>query len=248
MTSHRHSPYFFVDAVDLINGELHLRAEDAKHLALVRRARPGDQIWAGDGAGTVVSAELVAVGRDEVEARIVSRSTVDRPAPRIVVFQAASRGPKIDFAVGKLTELGVDEVVVFTSGRSVPTWDPAKGAELLKRWKKVAFEAAKQSRRPWLPEIGGPMSIQQSAFAAAGLTIVADAGAPVGLREALQRDNQGEVTIVVGPEGGLTPEEIEMFRRHGAIAARLGAGILRTETAGLVIASAVMYHAGRLGA
>ncbi|MGH2809872.1 MAG: RsmE family RNA methyltransferase, partial [Actinomycetota bacterium] len=229
MTSQRHAPYFFVDAGDLANGEVRLRPEDAKHLAVVRRARPGDQIWASDGAGTVVSAELVAVGPEGVEARIVRRDIVGRPFPRIVVFQAASRGHKIDLAVGKLTELGVEEVVIFASARSVPTWDHAKGTELLKRWTKVAFEAAKQSRRAWLPEVGGPLPIEKVASAASGLTIVADAAAPVGLREALGRDNRSDVTIVVGPEGGLAPGEIELFCRHGAIAARLGEGILRTE-------------------
>lgn len=245
--SHRHAPFFFLSPQQFSNGRLFLEGSDARHLAVVRRARPGDQIIAADGNGGVVQAELDTVGPGRVEAKILDRRQVARPAPRIAVAQAASRGAKLDFTIAKLVELGIDDVVVFESSRSVPRWDPAKKDALRRRWEKVAYESSKQSRRPWLASVAGPLTCEQAAGRTMGLTVVADPEAPEALRTILNREEQTEVTIVVGPEGGLSREDIEQFTSRGAVRARLGPGILRTETAGLVIAAAVMYHFGRLG-
>jgi 16S rRNA (uracil1498-N3)-methyltransferase len=174
---------------------------------------------------------------------------VPRPAPAVRLFQALAKGAKVDLVVAKLVELGVDEVVVFTSGRSVPRWDPPKMAQMAARWATIAREAAKQSRRAWLPVVRGPMGAGEAASSAAagGPALLADESSSVPLRDILPAGLPDSVTVIVGPEGGLTAVEREAFAAAGAVAFSLGPQILRTETAALAAAALVLHRVGRLG-
>jgi 16S rRNA (uracil1498-N3)-methyltransferase len=142
----------------------------------------------------------------------------------------------------------VDQVVVFHAGRSIPVWDEAKGGKMAQRYRSVALAAAKQSHRAWLPEITGPVDRSDAVRLCEGseLCLLADPSGELSLREALPYEPPSSIALIVGPEGGLEEAEIEEFAVSGASRVRLGPQVLRTETAGLVIASVVMFHVGRL--
>jgi 16S rRNA (uracil1498-N3)-methyltransferase len=247
-----HDPYFFTDEALPPSGStdrIVLRGGDAHHLTAVRRAREGDRLLVSDGAGTVLEARIVGLGPGGVELERITERLVPRPAPVVRVFQALAKGAKVDLVVTKLVELGVDEVVVFTSGRSVPRWDPAKAAQMARRWATIAREAAKQSRRAWLPRLDGPVGFAEaaSAVAAAAVALLADESSSVPLREVLPAEPGASLTVIIGPEGGLTGEEHDRFVAAGAVPFSLGPQVLRTETAALAAAALVLHRMGRLG-
>lgn len=222
---------------------------DAHHLTVVRRARPGDLIHVCDGRGRLVDARLRTLYPGRVQAEIVSERVLARREPSISVAQALSKAAKLDHVIQKLVELGVDEVVVFRAGRSVPRWAPDKTAKMRDRWESIAREAAKQSRRAFLPRVAGPLDAEEAAvtMGEAGVALIADEQATAPLRSALPERAPGRVGLVVGPEGGLSREEVGRFAERGAIPVTLGTQILRTETAAVVVAALVMYHFGLIG-
>jgi len=238
-----HAPQYFVDPPQ--SNELFITGDDARHLTLVRRSNPGDTIRAGDGAGHIYKAVVSSVSKAGVSAKIVEESTIERPSPRITVMQGLAKGEKVDDVVQKLVELGVDEIVIFTAGRSVPRWDENKRSAALQRWQRIALEASKQSHRAYLPVVRGPLDVI-GATIQTPRTLVAAVGATIPLSEGLA-GSPSELVLVVGPEGGLDPEEAAAFEAGGATLVSLGIQILRTETAAVAMASAALYATGRLG-
>jgi 16S rRNA (uracil1498-N3)-methyltransferase len=241
-------PYFFADPAAISEDSIALDAFDARHLG-VRRIRPGDVISVGDGAGRIFEARVEAIDADHAEAAILATFQEPAPRPRITVLQGLAKGSKVDWAVEKMVELGVDRIVVFASGRSVPVWDRSKAEAAARRWDRVARAAAKQSRRAWLPTVEGPLSSREAVELAGKLplVLVADPAGEHRLRDSLPSESPEEIALVVGPESGLAPDEIEALREVGATTVDLGPQILRTETAGLALAAAVMFQCGRLG-
>lgn len=247
-----HSPFFYLDRAGLEGDEVNIQGADARHLSVVRRARPGDRVTVSDGAGTIAEVRLTEVGRDRVEGEVVARSSHNKPAPRIVVMQGLARRGKVDIAVQKLVELGVDEIVVFETGRSVPRWRDEKESRELERWKAIAGEAAKQSHRPWLPEISGPLPMDEATdrVRRAASAVIADPTTEVSFGEALgpaDFQESKEIVVVVGPEGGLSAEEVDLLVSAGGRAGSLGPQVLRTETAAIAAAALALHRFGRLG-
>lgn len=244
-----HAPYFFVAPSQVSQGRIFLQGSDARHLRLVRRAKTGDRILGSDGSGVVYEAAIETISPEKVAARIVRQSREPSPRPVITVLQGLSRGSKIDFVIEKLTEIGVDRIAVFWSGRSVARWDEAKQQTARDRWEKIAIEASKQSHRAWHPTVAGPLEPARAAALCreSELSFVADPNAQTRLKEALDSVDVDSVAVTVGPEGGLSPQEISRLQEAGATPVSLGRQILKTETAGLVLASLVMFQLGRLG-
>lgn len=243
-----HRPFFFTDPALISEIGLELTGTDAHHLA-VRRARIGDHITVGDGAGRILQARIESVSSTAVSAVILSAEQLPAHRPQVTVLQGLAKGSKVDWAIEKMVELGVDRVAIFASGRSVPLWDEAKNRAALERWHRVAHAAAKQSRRAWQPVIEGPLTSAQaqSMVGAASRALVGDPEAAMSLKQALLADPGDEVVLIVGPEGGLEAAEIAAFGAAGAIAVGMGSQILRTETAGMAMAAIVMFQAGRFG-
>lgn len=245
-----HDPFFFTGERLSASGPIVLRGGDAHHLTVVRRAKAGDGVRVSDGAGTIVEGRVTSVSAGMVEIERVAEHRVPPPSPRVRVFQGLAKGAKVDLVVQKLVELGADDVIVYASGRSVPRWEAPKRAQMAARWATIAREAAKQSRRPWLPTVAGPCTAAEAAtmLAAGGLALLADEGSAMPLREVLgTAPPEAELAVVIGPEGGLTPAEQAAFVAAGAVPFSLGPQILRTETAALAAATLVLHHAGRLG-
>jgi 16S rRNA (uracil1498-N3)-methyltransferase len=245
-----HAPFFFAEPDDLESDRLTIEGEDARHLAVVRRACPGDLVRISDGRGTIVEARLTSVAPGAVGAEVLARTLTPAPRPSVVVHQGLAKGDKVDGVIRHLVEMGVDGIVVFEAGRSVARWDPARQAAAARRWATIAREAAKQSHRAWLPALSGPLAVGGAAAEGRGLGLVAHPAARSRLRDVLAEQGPAvpeSVWVVVGPEGGLSGEEVAAFAAAGAVPVSLGPQILRTETASVVAAALVLEHFARLG-
>lgn len=210
--------HVFVGSLD----DLVLDDDDRHHLERVLRLREGEGVTAADGRGawrpcTWRSGALAPAGDVVVERP---------PSPAVTVAFALTKGEKPELTVQKLTEVGVDRIVPFAAGRSVVRWDDAKAARNVERLRRVAREAAMQSRRAFLPEVDDVRSFAE--VAALPGAALADAG---GDPPSLARP-----TVLVGPEGGWSDEE----RAAGLPAVALGPHVLRAETAAIVAGALVV--------
>jgi 16S rRNA (uracil1498-N3)-methyltransferase len=241
-------PLFLVPPGELTTpGEIVvLSGPEGRHAAVVRRLRAGERADLSDGAGTLASGVIDSVSQESVAVTVRSVRSVPVPSPRITVVQALAKGDRGELAVEMMTEVGVDAVVAWSAERSVVRWEGSRGARSLLRWGSVAREAAKQSRRAWIPGVSGPVTLPEVARAvsAAACAVVLEAGSPVPLsRLALPAD--GEIVLVVGPEGGISRSERSALAVAGAIEARLGPTVLRTSTAGAAAAAVLLSRSGR---
>jgi 16S rRNA (uracil1498-N3)-methyltransferase len=251
LTSRVHAPFFYVPKHPVDDDHIVISGEQSRHLALVRRARAGDVVHVSDGEGCVMDVVLDSVTLESATGKVMLRTDVERPSFEVTVLQGLAKGSKLDFVIQKLIEIGVDRVCVFGAGRSVPKWDEMKAERALERWRAIALEASKQSRRAWLPQILGPAGRDEAIGLIQGcdVALVAHESAGERLKERLDAIKTAKLSccLVVGPEGGLTPDEVDSFQRVGGKAVSLGSQILRTDTAAFVLASIVMYEVGRLG-
>ena len=224
--------------------EVVLDGPEGHHAAQVRRVRVGETVDLVDGAGTRACCAVTAVERGRVLLRVDGRSHEPPSALRVVVVQALAKGDRGERAVELMTEVGVDEVVPWAASRSVVQWQGERGERAVTRWRSTARESSKQSRRSWFTEIGPVLQTRDVAarLQAADLSIVLT-GDATGTLSGIPVPSQGEVLLVVGPEGDLTEQELAVFDAAGAVRASLGPTVLRTSTAGAVAAAVVLSRA-----
>jgi 16S rRNA (uracil1498-N3)-methyltransferase len=239
-------PVFLVPPGGLTAGSLTLTGPEGRHAAVVRRLRPGERADVSDGAGTLAECVVTSAGKDSVTLDVRAVRTVPPPQPRLAVAQALPKGDRGELAVELMTEVGVDAVIPWAAARSITKWQAERGAKALAKWRSTAREAAKQSRRAWLPEVGelATSAALAKRVAAAACAVVLEADAPAKLHE-LALPGSGEVLLLVGPEGGISPAERAALRDAGATEARLGPTVLRTSTAGAAAAVILLSRAGR---
>ena len=222
-----------------------LDGAEGRH-ARVKRIAVGEAVLIGDGRGTVASCVVDAVAADALTLRVADRRTVPEPDPRIVVVQALPKGERAELAVELLTEVGVDEIVPWAASRSIVQWTGERGVRALAKWRRTAAEAAKQSRRAWTPRVTDPAELADLANLAARadtmLVLHETATQPLS---AVPLPDAGDVVLVVGPEGGVSDEELAALTAAGACAVRLGDPVLRTSTAGAVAVAAVSVRLRR---
>lgn len=231
----------------VIGDRVGLRGVEGRHAVAVKRIRVGEYVDLGDGAGTVLGTLVESVtGRESLTARVLQVSRTAPPQPRLVVVQALPKGERAEIAVETLTEVGVDEIVPWQAERSVARWSGDKVQRGRAKWTAVARAAGKQARRPWLPVVAatadGADVEARIGGAALAVLLHEEASAPL---PGLAIPAVGEVVLVVGPEGGLSPLEIERFVAAGAQVAALGPTVLRTSTAGTVGAAVVLAGTAR---
>jgi 16S rRNA (uracil1498-N3)-methyltransferase len=212
----------------------------------VRRLAAGELVDVTDGAGLVVHCIVAAARPGELDLTVLKRHAEPPPACRLVVVQAILKGDRGELAVELMTEVGVDEVVPWAAQRSVVRWRPEREDKALTRWRSTAREAAKQSRRFRFPEVTGQASTPAvlSRVAAAGAAIVLDPAGPDRLADSVWPAS-GELILVVGPEGGISPAETTALTQAGAMLARLGPTVLRGSTAGAAAAAVLLSHSVR---
>ncbi|GAB2572408.1 16S rRNA (uracil(1498)-N(3))-methyltransferase [Microlunatus antarcticus] len=224
-----------------VGGEVLVDGPEGHHAVTVRRLRAGDRVVVADGSGGGVRGEVVDATKAGLRVRVTE--VLDQPAPpvRLVVAQALAKGDRAELAVEMLTEVGVAEVVPWQASRSIARWSADRVERGLGRWRSTAREAAKQSRRLQVPTVSEPVGTRALAerLAAADLALVLHEDATEAIaRVALP--SAGEVVIVVGPEGGISPEELTAFEAVGARTVRVGDHVLRTSTAGVVALAALI--------
>jgi len=240
---------FFVEGVHAVGDRVAFAPDDARKLAVVLRKQSGDRVQVVDSGGVAFAATLEVGGRD-VAARLDER--LDRGAVetalRVTIAQAVPKGQKMDLVVEKATELGAHAIVPVRSARVVAhETSPAK----VERWRRIAKSAAQQSGRVRVPDVADvhDWDALLATFAAYDRVYVPwELADPAPLRDVFERElpAAASVLIVIGPEGGFAAAEIERARSAGASAISLGRRILRTETAALVVLSAVLYARGEL--
>ena len=223
-------PLFFVDSELLVAGTVVIGGDEARHAVDVRRIRPGEQLLVSDAVGGVGEAVVLSTSRGELVVEVSAVRREERPQPCYVVAQALAKGGRDEDALEAMTEIGVDAVIGWQAERSVAKWTDRTHA----RWVATARAAAKQSRRAWVPDIEGPLSTRQLAerVAAVSVAVVLHEQADVPLATlALPAD--GDVLLVVGPEGGISDDELGVLVGAGARSCWLGPHVLRTSTAGV---------------
>jgi 16S rRNA (uracil1498-N3)-methyltransferase len=230
---------------------IELTGAEAHHAATVKRVEVGERVLLTDGHGGLAEARAVTVGRDRLTFEVLSRVEHPEPDPRFVVVQALPKGDRAELAVEVLTELGVDEIIPWAASRSISQWRGADKVEKGRaKWQRTALEAAKQSRRARIPVIAPLASTDdvldrvRAATAAEGAAFVLHEGAHKALG-GRPLPLQGELLLIVGPEGGVSPEELDRFTQAGASPSRLGEAVLRTSTAGAAALAVLSVATGR---
>jgi 16S rRNA (uracil1498-N3)-methyltransferase len=233
-------------ATDLAADRVVLTGPEGHHAATVRRVRVGEEVHLVDGHGTRATCTVASVQHDVVELLVIRRTTDPQPAPRVVLVQALAKGERGELAVELATEVGVDEVVPWSAERCIVKWEGERGAKALRRWRSTAREAAKQSRRAWLPVVRDLHTTAEL------IVLVRNASAALVLHESAPQPlasttmpTDGDVLLVVGPEGGLTDEEVAALTAAGAAPVRLGRSVLRTSTAGAAAVAVVSAQTSR---
>lgn len=220
--------------------------DEAHHAVAVRRLREGEHLVLTDGAGCSATAVVTETGKRRFAAAVEDVRRVPRPQPAVTVVQALPKGDRGELAVEVLTEIGVDRVVPWAAARSVAVWRGERAAKSHAKWQATAREAAKQARRSWHPEVEPLAGTDRvvELLGSADLAVVLHESAPAAL-SALPVPARGHLVVVVGPEGGLTEEELAAFFGVGVVPVRLGTEVLRTSTAGVAAVSALLARTSR---
>jgi 16S rRNA (uracil1498-N3)-methyltransferase len=239
-------PVFLVDGLPTGDAGV-LDGPEGHHAASVRRLRVGEELVLADGRGGRVRCGIEAVDKDSLRLAVLERTHVEQPQPRVVVAQALVKGDRGELAVELATEAGVDAIVPWRASRCVARWDEGpRGAKALAKWRSTAREAAKQSRRAWVPEVAEPVTTAELAklVGAAAKAMVLHESATGRLDDL---PTQGDLLLVVGPEGGISDEELAALTDAGAVAVRLGPSVLRASTAAAVALGAIGALSTRWG-
>ena len=231
------APLFFCDTLGRpeVGSLVTLDGDDGRHAVVVRRIRPGEELMVGDGRGFGVRGEVREVGRAALILEVAERLQAADDGCRVVAVQALAKGDRSELAVEMLTETGAAAIVPWAASRSIVRWAGERGERSRTKWQTTAREAAKQSRRLRIPEVTAPMTTAQVAdrITSADLALVLHEAASRRLDED-SRPEAGEVLVIVGPEGGIAPEELDAFAAAGAVVVSISDGVLRTSTAGAV--------------
>lgn len=230
-------PRFLLDSAMTGPGVYSLNRQESHHAAGVLRLKAGDAIIVFDGKGNRAEAIIVEAGRDVVRVRVDGVHTEPHLPLSLTIATAIPKGKRWQVLVEKCTELGVDRIIPMLTERSV-----AKGEGDIGKWRRWIVEAAKQSRRSWIPETVEPIAmadIPELAKREKALLLIADGSGdtPNSYRDLLGHTMQ--VMVMVGPEGGFTADEIEDCVRHGARRIRLSPFVLRIETAAATVCAII---------
>lgn len=241
---------FYVDSVPDVGGLAAVEGDEGFHAATVRRIRPGETLVLADGAGTLADCVVEQTGKRTLTARVMNRRTVEPRGPKVTVVQAIPKSERSELAVELATEAGADEVIAWQAERCVARWDGDRAAKGLRRWRAVARSAARQSRRPHIPDVSGPMSTAELtgyladrvAAGALALVLHESADQPLADRPVAAAES---IVLVIGPEGGISDDELTALAKAGAEPVRLGPTVLRTSTAAAVGLGAIGVLTGR---
>jgi len=234
-------PRFFCETPLRAHHTLELPDALAHHALRVLRLKHGARVLLFDGQGGQYEATLLADGAKAL-AQTGAHQAMEAELPgRIILAQGIASGDKMDWIVEKAVELGAHRLAPIAARRSVLQLSGERLAKRRRHWQRIAQSASEQCGRNRLMEVDEPRTLDAwlAAGEARGLVLLCHPEAALGLDEALARDDARDITLLVGPEGGWSPDELALADRHGAVRARFGPRVLRTETAGLALMAAV---------
>ncbi len=247
--------HFFVQSENIKEDKVVISGSDVRHITSSLRLSVGDKITVADGERNKYFVEIVSMDNKKVIGRI--KDEVEKkiePEARITLVQGVPKSKKMDLIVQKSTELGIDKVIPVETRRTVVKLKPSKAKRRVKRWQKIAREAAKQSGRARIPHVGRLIKFREIKELMAEYDLILipwEDEEQISLKEVvrkLKKTGQGKrIMIIIGPEGGFASQEVELIRDEGAYSVSLGPRILRTETAGIVATTMVLYELGDLG-
>ncbi|MFD4725471.1 16S rRNA (uracil(1498)-N(3))-methyltransferase [Streptomyces seoulensis] len=244
------APVFVVDHFRTDGTRYVLDGPEGRHAVSVKRLEPGEEVVLTDGAGRYAVCRVTGTeGKDRLIVDLPEVREEAEPRPRITVVQALPKGDRGELAVETMTETGVDAIVPWQASRCITQWKGERGLKALGKWRSTAREAGKQSRRVRFPEVADAASTKQVAallakadFAAVLHSDFGHESVPLATAEL---PAEGEIVLVVGPEGGVSRDELALFEEAGARACVLGPSVLRTSTAGTAATALLLGRTGR---
>lgn len=253
---------FFVEPehLNLDDKTLYIDGEDVKHISKVLRYGQGDEIEVCDSNGHEYICRIESVDKTRIDLSIVDEVDINRESRiRVSLYQGVPKSTKMDIILQKLTEAGVDEIVLVNTKRSVVNIKGDKADKKFDRWERIIYEAAKQCKRGLIPKLRGILSFKEALedMGKNDINICPyEVEKSLGIKEALQTgqvkkilENKDEVRvgILIGPEGGFAEEENEMVKAAGIASVTMGPRIFRTETASIVATAITLYELGDIG-
>ena len=239
-------PRFF--STDIHDNHIRITGADAHHIGKALRMRVGEELTVCDQNGTDYIGVIESISPQEVILKIISSApTVAEPSISITLYQGLPKSDKMDWIVQKSVELGVSRIVPVMTSRSISRTDSDKGDKKRDRWQKIAAEAAGQSGRGRIPEVSSPFTWKQMMQEIPhdnALIFYEGGGKPL---TSLIAPDMTELAIIVGPEGGFSPEEVAALQEIGVVSATLGKRILRCETAPVAALAAILCLSGNMG-
>ena len=244
---------FFVEKknINLENNTCTIEGEDVKHISKVLRCKIGEELEVCDSDNNEYICEITNIDKSTVELDILEKVNIKRESDlKIKLYQGLPKGPKMEMILQKLTEVGVDEIILVQTKRSVVKVDDKKEDKKIERWERIIYEAAKQSKRGKIPKLRGVLSfkealcdMQNNDFNIAPY----ENERTKSIKQAIKSLDISNIGIFVGPEGGFDESEIEAIENINGQSVSLGPRILRTETASVVASSIVLYELSDLG-
>ncbi|MFI3209744.1 MAG: RsmE family RNA methyltransferase [Peptostreptococcaceae bacterium] len=243
---------FFVDKtnINLEDNKAKINGEDVKHISKVLRLRVGEEVEICDKENSEYICEINSIEKDEVCLNILTKKEVNRePKIKIKVYQGVPKGPKMEYILQKLTEVGVCEIILVDTKRSISKFDK-KEDKKLERFERIIYEASKQSKRGQIPVLRGVLSFKEALVDMKNndLNVVPyENERTTSIKKAIKGVNIDSIGIFIGPEGGISEEEIESLEENNFTSVSLGPRILRTETASVVASSIILYELDDMG-
>lgn len=239
---------FFTEPDNITGNHIYITGSDYNHIRNVLRMKPGETVNVSDGvSGKEYRCHIEEFDEGRVHLRLdfIKEADVELPV-RVTLFQGLPKSGKMDYIIEKCTELGVCEIVPVINSRSVVKLNEKQAEKKTAHWRGKAEAAAKQSRRSFIPVVHDPVSMEEAVRMSSGLdkSII-----PYELSEGFEKtrsiisgiERESTLGIFIGPEGGFTEEEVALSEKSGVIPVTLGKRILRTETAGMVVLSWLIY-------
>ena len=244
---------FFVGAENIHESTAYIYGDDVKHIYKVLRLKLKEKISINDCVGHEFLGEIEDINKESVKVKIIEKLDINNESPlNVYLYQGFPKAAKMDIIVQKNCELGIKEITPVITERVVVK-NEKDDRRKLERWNRIAFEAAKQSKRSIIPKVKPTLSFDEMLKKLKSMDLILvpyENQEEVGLKKVFQginRDSIKNAAIIIGPEGGFEEAEIDKLKDAGAYIITLGPRILRTETAGLVCNSLIMYELSDIG-
>ncbi len=253
---------FFVKEKNIENDVVEISGEDFNHISNSLRLQPGDEIIVSPGHGYDYTVELKDFEDETVFGRIIEKKdNKTEPKMRVDLGQAIPKNRNIELVIQKGTEIGVNQIIPLSTERTIVKLYGSKEKRRIKRWQKIAKEAAKQSQRGIIPDVKSVVDLSNQdeiseLFSGYDLILILYAGQTNNnikqILDEYKKTNVKNILVLIGPEGGFTEDELSKFHQNSSQentvqTISLGERILRTETAGIVALSTILYEFGDLG-